>query len=123
MVKDRVKHHPDPGFVQRGHDLLQVFIGPETDVHLAQIPLVIAMGIRRKERIEKHRAHAELPKMRNIILYLQEPVRKHAVILPRCPAKTQRIDLVDRVFKCPHIFSSKSFSTVILPKITAFSPS
>ena len=102
MVEHTVQEDPDPVLVERPAHIPEVFIGAQPAVDLLVIPCVVTVCIRFKDRAEVDSGNSQLFQMGDPVLYFQDPVRLHTVVLIRRAAHAQRIDLIDHTFFSPH---------------------
>ena len=102
MVQHRVKHDPDALGVKGITNLLQVLFRTKAAVHGEKIASIVAMGITLKERVKEHAVAAQRRDMIHPVQQPQDAVGLHAVVLRRCSAEPQRVDLIHDRFVVPH---------------------
>ena len=106
MIENTVQHHPDSFFMKVLTDLFEILIGAQPAVHLPEIPGIIPMGIRLKQRGKIDGVCAKLLYMSNPAIYLLYSIllccRTASVIFKRSPAESQRIYLIKNTFVSPH---------------------
>ena len=119
MVEDTVQQHPDARLMQGIHHRFEVFVGAQAAVHLGIVPGIVPVGIALKQRIEEHTGGAQIPDMLHPVQHPQQPVLLRLccipVVLQRCTAKSQGINLIDHSFIVPHSLSSYIFSGLSCP--------
>ena len=94
MIEHSIQHHPDTGIMQRAADRCKGGVVPQPAVDLGVIPGIVAVGVALKHRREVDRIHTQLLQMRDPPGQAADPVHPYPVVLPRRPAKAQRVDLI-----------------------------
>ena len=88
--------------MQRLADGLQVLVGAKADIHLVEVPGVIAVGVAFKQRVEKHTGGPQFLDGLHPVKQAAQAMGLDAVVLQRRTAQPQRIDLIDNGILIPH---------------------
>ena len=118
MIEDAVQINPDAGCVQCVTDCSEIFVRSKSRVDLLIISCIIPMCVRLKYRPEIDRVNMKLLQMVNPVHHFQDSVRQDTVVLKRCPAHAERINLIHYAFFCPHTTYLLYIANIILRRDT-----
>ena len=113
VVEHAVQQHADARRMQGGADLLQVVVGAQAAIDLVVIAGVVAVGVALEQGIEQHAGRAQFFDVVHPVQHTQQAVPVGlglvTIVLQRCPAQAQGVDLVNHSFIVPHVFLLVSF--------------
>ena len=106
VVEHGVNCHTDPMFVTLVHEICKIFICPQSPVHQAQIPGVIAVACGFKDRTDIKGGAAQIP-------YVGDPLEQLIkttgcggfMICLRSSQEPQRVDVIKNCFLIPGLHS------------------
>ena len=107
MVEHAVKQDFYARRVQRRADLPEIVVCAQAAVHLIVVAGVIAVGVALEQRVEQHAGRAQALDVLHPVQHPQNAVlarlRLVTVVLQRCAAKPQRVDLINYCLIVPHV--------------------
>ena len=107
MIEHPIEHYPDAFFMTALHELLEIFIGSQTAVHLPIVRRVIAMRSGFKQRSDIDSAKSQLLDMPDPgKQFFKTVYRLFIAVLFRCPRQPQRINMVKCSFFIPCHFTT-----------------
>ena len=106
VIENAVQHDLHIVVVKRLTDFLKVIIRSEAAVDLFEIPRIITVVVRLKDRIQDDRADPKFLKIFRPVCKLQDAVLSNAVIVNGRAAEADGVDLIKSFIISPHKFST-----------------